>query len=67
MSRVSLPVSSPEASGTRARMPTRRRLASPKNSSAGRWRNMLKMICTLCTFGKSIALRPSSGDLTLTP
>ena len=46
-----LPVSMPDASGTRARMPTRRRFASAKNSSAGRWRNMLKMICTLCTFG----------------
>ena len=42
----SLPVSSPLASGTRAITPTSRRSASPRNRSAGRWRNVLNTIWT---------------------
>ena len=41
----------PLASGTRARMPTPRSSASGKNSSAGFWRKMLKMIWTVATPG----------------
>ena len=56
LSRLSLPVSRPEASGTRARTPTSRAAASARNRSAGRWRTMLKMIWTLATPGYSMRL-----------
>ena len=52
LSRVILPDNIPDASGTRARMPTLRFCASAKNNSAGRCRKMLKMICTVCTLGE---------------
>ena len=52
LSRVILPDNKPDASGTRARMPTLRLCASAKNNSAGRWRKMLKMICTDLHVGK---------------
>ena len=48
-------------------IPTPRRAASAKNTPAGRWRNALKMICTVATFGYSIALSASSTRSTLTP
>ena len=57
----------PEDNGTRAKMPTLRRLASAKKSSAGRWRKILKMIWTDCTPGYSMALSASSTFSTLTP
>ena len=66
-SRVIFPVSSPDASGTRTITPTSRRRACSKNSSAGRWRKMLKMICTVATPGYSIAFSASSTFSTLTP
>jgi len=47
--------------------PFRQRPASPRNSDAGRWRNGLKMICTVATPGYSIALSASSTRSTLTP
>jgi hypothetical protein len=50
------PVSKPLARGTRARMPTCFSLARVKNRSAGRCRKQLQIICTVCTFGNSIAL-----------
>ena len=46
VSRPNFPVSRPDASGTRTITPTPRSLACSKNSSAGRWRKTLKMICT---------------------
>ena len=64
---VSLPVSRPDASGTRARTPTSRRAASARKRSAGRWRTMLKMIWTVATPGNSMALSASSTRSTLTP
>jgi len=48
-------------------IPTWRACASRKNRSAGRWRNILKMICTVLTLGYSIALSASSTFSTLTP
>ena len=66
-SRVNLPVSRPEASGTRTITPTSRAFACSKNSSAGRWRKMLKMIWTVATPGYSIAFSASSTFSTLTP
>ena len=64
---VSLPVSRPLASGTRARIPTCRFHACAKSSSAGLRRNMLKMIWTVCTCGWRIARCASSTVSTLTP
>ena len=48
-------------------IPTPRRAASAKNTPAGRCRNGLKMICTVATFGYSIAFSASSTRSTLTP
>ena len=62
-----LPVSSPLASGTRAMTATFFLLRLSKNSSAGRWRKILKMIWTLTTPGYSIAFSASSTLSTLTP
>ena len=44
-----------------------KRMASAKNNSAGRCRKILKMICTVCTLGYSMALSASSTFSTLTP
>ena len=66
-SRVNLPVRRPDASGTRTITPTSRASACSKKSSAGRWRKMLKMICTVATPGYSIAFSASSTFSTLTP
>ena len=48
-------------------MPTLRSSASGKNSSAGFWRKMLKMIYTVFTPGYDRAIRASSTFSTLTP
>ena len=64
---ANFPVSKPDASGTRTMTPTSRRRACSKKSSAGRWRKMLKMICTVETLGYSIAFSASSTFSTLTP
>ena len=42
-------------------------LANLKNLSAGRWRNILNMICTVVTLSYSMAFSPSSTFSTLTP
>ena len=43
------------------------RLAWAKNSSAGRWRKQLKMICTIADWGTPWPLSASSTRSTLTP
>ncbi len=61
------PDSSPEASGTRAMMPTPAARAAGSTSSSGLRRNALKMICTLAVPGRVIAASASAQVSTLTP
>ena len=52
LARVILPDNNPDASGTRARMPTLAAPRSGKNDSAGRCRKTLKIICIDLHAGK---------------
>src|SRR4051794_32184147 len=62
-----LPVSSPLASGTRARMPTCARCAAGSSCSSGLRRKMLRMTWTVCTPGCCSAVSPSATVSTETP
>ena len=62
-----LPESSPEASGTRAMMPTPAASAAGSTSSSGLSRKALRMICTVAVPSCRMASRASSVRSTLTP
>jgi hypothetical protein len=62
-----LPERRPDASGTRAMIATLAFLAAGSTSSSGLSRNALRMICTLATCGRAVALRAWSTVSTLTP
>lgn len=64
---VYLPDSSPEASGTRATMPTPASRAAGSTSSSGLSRKGLRMICTEATPGRAMAVSASAQVSTLTP
>ena len=64
---VYLPLSSPEARGTRAMMATPASIAAGRTASSGLSRNALRMICTLATPGRAIAASAWSAVSTLTP
>ncbi len=66
VSSVYFPESSPEASGTRAMMPTPAAAAAGRTSSRGLRRNGLRMICTLATPGRAMAVSASAQVSTLT-
>jgi hypothetical protein len=57
----------PDASGTRAMIATAALAAACSTCSSGFWRNMLRMICTLATPGRAMAVNASSTVSTLTP
>ena len=67
VSAVYLPDSSPEASGTRAKIETPAAAAAGSTSSSGFSRNGLTMICTLVTWGRAIAARAWAQVSTETP
>ena len=60
---VVLPESRPHASGTRAMMPTPASAAAGSTASSGFRRKALKMICTVATSGRAMAVRASSAVL----
>ena len=62
-----LPVSSPLASGTRARMPTRARCAAGSSCSSGLRRKTLRITWIEATPGCSSAVSPSATVSTETP
>jgi hypothetical protein len=62
-----LPDSRPEASGTRAMIATSAAFAAGSTSARGLRRKALRMICTLVTPGRAIAVRASAEVSTLTP
>ena len=62
-----LPGSSPLASGTRAMIPTPAACAAGSTRSSGLSRNALRMIWTVATFGRAIAVSASSHVSTETP
>ena len=61
------PDRSPDASGTRAMMPTPAAEAAGSTRSRGLSRNALRMICTVATPGRAMAVRASSTVSTETP
>ncbi len=63
---IDRPDSRPDASGTRAMMPTLAACAAGSTSSRGLRRNALRMICTVAVPGRAIALRASAQVSTLT-
>ena len=67
VSLVYRPESSPDASGTRAMMPTPAAAAAGSTWSSGLRRNAFRMICTLATPGRAIAVSAWSEVSTLTP
>ncbi|GAA1696669.1 hypothetical protein GCM10009680_40930 [Streptomyces yatensis] len=67
VSLVYFPDSSPDASGTRAMIPTPASRAAGTTSSSGLSRNGLRMICTLAVPGRAIAASASAHVSTLTP
>ena len=60
------PLSSPDASGTRAMMPTPAARRG-QHLVSGFSRNALRMICTVATPGRAIAASASAHVSTLTP